>query len=220
MINDTLTRRRFLAAGGATTLGLGAITALGTSVSLAAPGVPGDGDVLVLLDLSGAADGLSLTPPLQDSAYYDVRPTIAVRPPNQAGGSLPLSGNGRVSFSSGFDGAFGLHPAAKPIYDALWSTGKLAVVPGAGFKGSTLVTLRRRTITERVRCRSTPKVPGLVEWSVPKVSPPQCRPRVSPTFQAISAPLVQSRTSSPSVDPISAIRCTPPSPSFTPKATI
>ncbi|MEM8922805.1 MAG: DUF1501 domain-containing protein [Actinomycetota bacterium] len=132
---QTLSRRTFLAAGGLTTLG--AVTALGTSVSFSAPGVPSDGDVLVQLFLPGGVDGLALTPPLADGAYYDLRPNIAIPQPGQANGSLPLRGNGRVGFSSGFDGAFGLHPAAKALYDGLWSDGKLAFVPGAGFKGTT-----------------------------------------------------------------------------------
>lgn len=137
-MTNTLSRRRFLVASGTTTVGLGAMTALGTSISLAAPGVPSDGDVLVVLQLGGGADGLSLTPPIGMGSYYDVRPTIAIPAPGEANGVLPLSGNGRVRFSSGFDGAFGLHPAAKALHDGLWSAGKLAIFPGIGFKGSTL----------------------------------------------------------------------------------
>ena len=135
---DTFTRRRFLVASGATTATLGAMTALGTSISLAAPGVPSDGDVLVVVNLGGGVDGLSLTPPLTVGGYNDVRPNIAIPAPGEANGALPLANNGRVGFSSGFDGAFGLHPAAKAIHDGLWSAGKLAVFPGIGFKGSTL----------------------------------------------------------------------------------
>lgn len=137
-MDNILSRRRFLAVSGATTVGVGAATVLGTSISLAAPGVPADGDVLVSVHLAGGADGLSLTPPLRDNAYYDVRPTIAVPQPGQEDGSLALTGNGRVGFSSGFEGTFGLHPAARSLYDGLWAAGKLAILPGAGLKGSTL----------------------------------------------------------------------------------
>ncbi|MEM8924209.1 MAG: DUF1501 domain-containing protein [Actinomycetota bacterium] len=130
----TINRRSFLAAGGAATLTIA--TGLGTG-AFAAPGVPLDGDVLVSLHLSGGADGLSLTPPLRDPAYYDLRPNIAIPAPGEANGALPLQANGTVSFSFGFDGAFGLHPAARAIHDGLWADGKLAIVPGAGFRGAT-----------------------------------------------------------------------------------
>lgn len=137
-MNPRLSRRHFLAASGATTVAVGAVTALGTSISLAAPGVPGDGDVLVVVNLGGGCDGLAMTPPLQDPSYYDVRPTVAVPRPGQANGALPLADNGRVRFSSGFEGAFGLNPAAQALHDGLWSAGRLAVFPGIGFPGSSL----------------------------------------------------------------------------------
>ncbi|MEM7340214.1 MAG: DUF1501 domain-containing protein [Actinomycetota bacterium] len=132
---NTLTRRTFLAGSGVATIG--AVTALGTSISLSAPGVPSDGDVLVQLFLPGGADGLALTPPLRDNSVFDLRPNIAIPQPGQANGSMELRGNGRVRFSSGFDGAFGLHPAAKALYDGLWADGKLAFIPGTGFKNTT-----------------------------------------------------------------------------------
>lgn len=130
----TLTRRSFIAASGVGTLGL--VTGLGTSISLAAPGVPNDGDTLVVLFLRGGMDGLSLTPPITDSSYYDQRPNIAIPQPGQANGALSLAQNGNVSFSSGFEGAFGLHPSAKSLHDGLWRAGNLALIPGAGFNGA------------------------------------------------------------------------------------
>ncbi|MEM7274094.1 MAG: DUF1501 domain-containing protein [Actinomycetota bacterium] len=132
----TLSRRTFLAGSG-TVATFGLVTSFGTSLTLAAPGVPSDGDVLVVLFLNGGADGLALTPPLRDPAYYDLRPRLGIPQPGQANGSLPLRNNGKVRFSSGFDGAFGLHPAAKPLYDGLWADGKLAFIPAAGFKDTT-----------------------------------------------------------------------------------
>ena len=136
----TLTRRSFLAASGVGTIGL--VTGLGTSISMAAPGVPNDGDVLVVLFLRGGMDGLSLTPPITDSSYYQQRPNIAIPQPGQANGALALNQNGNVSFSSGFEGAFGLHPSAKALHDGLWKAGKLAFIPGTGFDGASFSHFR------------------------------------------------------------------------------
>ncbi|MEM7340870.1 MAG: DUF1501 domain-containing protein [Actinomycetota bacterium] len=133
----TLSRRRFLAASGVGLGTLGAVTALGTSLSLAAPGVPNDGDTLVVLFLAGGADGLSTTPPYTMGSYYDERPTIAVGAPGTNGGALRLDrSNSRARFSSGFDGLVGLHPSLKALHDGLWADGKLAVIPAAGLPGS------------------------------------------------------------------------------------
>ncbi len=113
----------------------GAVTGLGTRLAFAAPGSPDTGDTLVVVNLRGGADGLSIAPPYGYQSYRQLRPTIAVDPPGGANGALPLtagSSNGNAVFPSGMDGVVGLHPAFKPLYDALWSEGKLAVVPACG----------------------------------------------------------------------------------------
>ena len=71
--------------------------------------------MLVVLFLRGGADGLSLAPPLGDSLYQSVRPTIRV--PDAAALAL--------------DGRFGLHPAAARL-KGMYDTGRLVVVPAAG----------------------------------------------------------------------------------------
>lgn len=70
---------------------------------------------LVLVLQRGAADGLSMVPPIGDPKYAALRPTIAV-PPKDA---KPLSG------------PFALHPGLAALLPA-WSKGALAIVHAAG----------------------------------------------------------------------------------------
>jgi len=130
----TLTRRTFM-----TTTGLGAavaVTGLGTQLAFAAPG-DGTGDTLVVVFLRGGADGLSMAPPYGYPSYRQLRPNIAIPPPGQNGGALPLdSSNPNAVFPTGIDGVVGLHPAMKPIHDTLWAQGKLAVIPATGVPAS------------------------------------------------------------------------------------
>ncbi len=74
--------------------------------------------VMVLLFQRGAADGLSLVPPIGDPRYFAVRPTLAIGARGD-GPALPL------------DGYFGLHPALSPLLP-LWQNGQLAVVHAVG----------------------------------------------------------------------------------------
>lgn len=73
------------------------------------------GNVLVLLSLRGASDGLSLVVPHGDPAYYAARPRIAIP-------KTTLLGQ---------DAFFGLHPKLAPILP-LWNAGKMAVVHATG----------------------------------------------------------------------------------------
>jgi uncharacterized protein (DUF1501 family) len=74
--------------------------------------------VLVLLFQRGAADGLSLVPPIAEPRYAALRPTLAI-PVQGDGAALPL------------DGYFGLHPALGPLLP-LWNGGQLAVLHAVG----------------------------------------------------------------------------------------
>jgi len=73
------------------------------------------GERLIMLFLRGGADGLTLVPPLGDTAYFDLRPTLAVPEAD----ALAL------------DGYFGLHPAATSM-KTLFDAGELAVIQAAG----------------------------------------------------------------------------------------
>jgi uncharacterized protein (DUF1501 family) len=81
-------------------------------------------DILVVLYLRGAADGLQMVAPAGDANYISNRPTIRVR----SDGTTPGLGVGTLT---GTD--FYLHPATtelKSLYDA----GKLAIVHAAGMR--------------------------------------------------------------------------------------
>ncbi|MGH1503852.1 MAG: DUF1501 domain-containing protein [Acidimicrobiales bacterium] len=128
------TRRRFL--GGACAAGAG--TLLAPRLAFATPDQPALGDAVVTVFLRGGCDGLSLTPPYGYQSYRDLRPTIAIPPPGEVGGALPLTSASAPSaqFPTGLDGVIGLHPAMQQIYDAMWTTGRMAIVPAAGLPRS------------------------------------------------------------------------------------
>lgn len=97
-------------------LGTGAATALfGTTFVQTAYAAKTDGNVLVVLSLRGAADGLSMVVPYGDPAYYTARPGIAIP-------------KGKLLATDGF---FGLHPNFKPLLP-MWKAGKMAAVNGTG----------------------------------------------------------------------------------------
>lgn len=70
---------------------------------------------LVVLFLRGGADGLNTVVPVEDDAYYRLRPSLAI-PKSEV---IDL------------DGSFGFHPALQPIRP-LFADGKLAVVQAVG----------------------------------------------------------------------------------------
>lgn len=106
-------RRRFMQAAACL-----ALPAAGMRVACAQAPVA-EAPRLVVVLLRGALDGLSLVAPLGDAAYREARPTIAIAPPGEADGLLPL------------DAHFGLHPAFAPLRSH-WSAGQLAFVHASG----------------------------------------------------------------------------------------
>src|SRR5262252_788449 len=74
---------------------------------------------LIVVLLRGAVDGLSVVIPHADKAYYQERQSIAIAPPGQSDGAMPL------------DGKFGLHPALASLMP-LWTERKLAFIHAAG----------------------------------------------------------------------------------------
>lgn len=123
-------RRRFLGAAAAGA----AATAVGPRLAFANPTDPTQGDALVVIFLRGGMDGLSMTPPYGYQSYRDLRPTIAIPPPGEAGGALPLTSGSAptAAFPTGLDGVIGLNPAMAPIHETLWANGQLAIVPAVG----------------------------------------------------------------------------------------
>src|SRR4051812_8258625 len=62
----------------------------------------GTRDIIVCVFLRGGADGLSFVPPYADGAlYYDIRPTLAVPPPDSSSSQKGLQ----------LDDTFALHPS-------------------------------------------------------------------------------------------------------------
>jgi uncharacterized protein (DUF1501 family) len=85
--------------------------------------ISGNGDerrTLVVIFLRGAADGLSLVPPVTDDHYYRARPRLAIT----AKAAVKL------------DDRFGLHPKLQPLETA-WREGELAIVHACGTEDQT-----------------------------------------------------------------------------------
>src|SRR5476651_1244407 len=79
---------------------------------------------LIVLDLSGGNDGLSMLVPYTDAFYYSRRPTIAI----PAGTVLQIG-----SDSSGK--ALGLHPRLTGLHN-VFNSGRLAVIQRVGYQNS------------------------------------------------------------------------------------
>jgi uncharacterized protein (DUF1501 family) len=112
MANHFLTRRHVLKASVAASVGTGHFMQVAAKPVTPAPS-------LVVFLLRGGMDGLSLVVPYGERAYYEARDHIALQPPGQAQGLLPL------------DRRFGLHPAAAPLV-RYWEAGSLAFVHASG----------------------------------------------------------------------------------------
>jgi uncharacterized protein (DUF1501 family) len=82
------------------------------------------GDVLVVVFLRGAADGLNMVVPHGEPTYYTNRPTLAIPRPDDR----RAPGTSRAVDLEGF---FGLHPAMASLLPA-WQEGHLAVVHACG----------------------------------------------------------------------------------------
>lgn len=77
--------------------------------------------ILIVVELAGGIDGLSVLVPIENDHYYRSRPTLAI----------PKSEALRVSDD------FGFHPRA-PGFERLFKDGKMAVVNGCGYDNSSL----------------------------------------------------------------------------------
>ena len=120
-----ITRRIFLKNGA---LALVATTAIPSFLTRTVWGIETDGTRrkrLVVLFQRGAADGLNIVVPHGESAYYSMRPSIAIPRPNR----------GQES-SIDLDGFFGLHPSLAS-FKPLWDQKHLAIVHAAGSPDNT-----------------------------------------------------------------------------------
>lgn len=80
--------------------------------------------VLVTIFQRGAVDGLNMIVPHGDSAYYDLRRTIAIPNPGKTDGAINL------------DGHFGLHPAMSSL-EQFWKSKQLAIIHASGSPDNT-----------------------------------------------------------------------------------
>ena len=113
------TRRLFLKSSALAMFGVGSAP-LWLSRAVYAKDAPQRRKILIALFQRGAVDGLNVVIPHADSAYYAMRPSIALPRPNGTdAGAIDL------------DGHFGLHPALRPL-KPLWDRGQLAIVEAVG----------------------------------------------------------------------------------------
>jgi uncharacterized protein (DUF1501 family) len=84
------------------------------------------GKVLIVLFQRGAADALNVVVPHGETAYYSMRPTIAI----------PRPASGVANTAIDLDGFFGLHPSLSP-FKRLWDDGILATVHAVGSPSNT-----------------------------------------------------------------------------------
>jgi uncharacterized protein (DUF1501 family) len=118
-----LTRRIFLRGSTLAAAGMGAMPAWLTR-AVAAEGKKRK--TLVVIFQRGAADGLNIVVPFGDKRYRELRPTLAVAPPNRQAGV-----NGGPNGTIDLDGSFALNAAMQPL-KALWDKNQLAIVEATG----------------------------------------------------------------------------------------
>ncbi len=101
-------------------------TALAQGVSRAGAG--GRRKTLIAIFQRGAVDGLNVVIPHGESAYYSLRPSLAIAKPKGAGDSREAAID--------LDGFFGLHPSLAP-FKPLWDAKRLAIVDAVGSPDNT-----------------------------------------------------------------------------------
>ena len=109
------TRRDVLRLLGGAAAGTFALAGLPGAVFAA---IPGDRRLVVVLQ-RGAMDGLGAVAPLSDPSYAELRGSLALKPPGEAGGCLALTRD------------FALHPSLAAIHP-YYGKGELAVVHATG----------------------------------------------------------------------------------------
>jgi uncharacterized protein (DUF1501 family) len=81
---------------------------------------------LIAIFQRGAVDGLNMVVPHGESAYYDLRPSIAIQKPE----------SGSPETTINLDGFFGLHPSMTSM-KSLWDSKRLAVIHAVGSPDNT-----------------------------------------------------------------------------------
>jgi uncharacterized protein (DUF1501 family) len=113
------TRRLFLKSSALAMFGVGSAP-LWLSRAVYANDAPQRKKILIAVFQRGAVDGLNVVIPHAESAYYTLRPSIALPRPN-----------GTETGVIDLDGHFGLHPALRSL-KPLWDRQQLAIVEAVG----------------------------------------------------------------------------------------
>lgn len=106
-----------------------------------APATAAPGDTLIVIFLRGAADMLNLIVPHREDAYYQLRPSLGIPRPDD--------GRARVEQRAiDLDGAFGLHPALRPMLPA-WQARHLAIIHACGAPDESRSHFKAQELMER-----------------------------------------------------------------------
>jgi uncharacterized protein (DUF1501 family) len=127
-----MNRRFFLKSGGIALASFGVAQNVPSFLQRTAlaqgAGSTGRRKVLIAIFQRGAVDGLNMVVPHGESAYYSLRPTLAIQ--------RPKGSNDAREAAIDLDGFFGLHPALSS-FKPLWDSKRLAIVHAAGSPDST-----------------------------------------------------------------------------------
>ncbi|MGZ9059917.1 MAG: DUF1501 domain-containing protein, partial [Burkholderiaceae bacterium] len=104
---------------------LSASAAMLSCASLQAWAAPAAPRLLILIELRGGNDALNTVIPIDDGAYFDLRPRLALKPDAVAR----------------FAGAPALHPSLAPL-ESLWRDGQMAILQGVGYPSPNLSHFR------------------------------------------------------------------------------
>ncbi|WP_416906311.1 DUF1501 domain-containing protein [Micromonospora echinospora] len=181
---DTVTRRRFLVAGGV--VGASALAAGATAYRLDDLfATSGDRDpqarTLVLVTLYGGNDGLNTVVPYADPAYRDARPELAYT----------------AEQVRRLDDEVGLNPALEGLH-RLHGEGRLAVVRGVGYPKPDRSHFRSMDIWQT----ADPERPGTTGWLGRWLDRAGGDPRLAVSFEPVLPPLLAGERSAGAAVPV------------------
>ncbi len=137
------TRREVLAAGAAGLAGMSIYGSLARHAEAAPEKEIAVKPAVIAIYLRGGQDALNCLVPYTDGRYYDMRPNIAVPPPDKENGCIDL------------DGTFGLNPGLTG-FKKLWDAKLLAPVVNCGTPSPSRSHFQMQDFMEQGRLRNSP----------------------------------------------------------------